>query len=166
MPTCFIGLGGNLGDTFAVFQKAINLLQKTPHIFNLKGSRLFKTSAVSPLAQPAYLNAVCCFESTLEPEKLFERLEEIETLCGKTPKSKEAPRVIDLDLLFYGSKIIFTPGLIVPHPLWHTRLFVLRPLADLAETLHFCTPLNIQKMVSLFPNHHNEIVIPINKRLL
>ena len=81
--------------------------------------------------QREYLNAVCRFETTLSPFELLDALEMIEKALGKRPKPKEAPRVIDLDLIFYGDCQINSPKLTVPHPRWNQRLFVLAPLAEL-----------------------------------
>ncbi len=84
-------------------------------------------------------------------------MQEIESELEKVPKSKNAPRLIDLDLLFFGDTVYDSPELILPHPKWHERLFVLVPLADVTDTL----PLGIDmgELLKKFLNPHNEQVI-------
>jgi 2-amino-4-hydroxy-6-hydroxymethyldihydropteridine diphosphokinase len=130
--TVYIMLGGNVGPTRALFQKALKaleLLAKGP----IRLSKLYLTHAVSPVPQADYLNCACSFETELEPVALMQTLQELELRLGKVPKPKEAPRPIDLDLIFYGSRKISSEYLNIPHPRWQERLFVVRPLRDLAE---------------------------------
>ena len=82
--------------------------------------------------------------------ELWEVMQSFERRIGKIPKPKNAPRLIDLDLLFYGGEMIYSPTLIVPHPRWHERLFVIAPLADLVDTLPFPLPIRI-------PSHWNKL---------
>lgn len=128
---CFIALGGNIGDTFKVFEKAIEAFSETQGISNVRSSPVYRTSPVSDLPQEDYLNAVCRLSSTLSPFSLFEKLEGVEKKIGKALKAKNAPRLIDIDLLFYGTASFHSYRLTLPHPLWYKRLFVLAPLSNL-----------------------------------
>ena len=82
---------------------------------------------------------------------------------GKKPKSKEAPRIIDLDLLFFGTEFYCDEKLQIPHPRWMERKFVLIPLSDLVEEMRIPDIesaqgnrlVNIRKMIELLPNKHN-----------
>jgi 2-amino-4-hydroxy-6-hydroxymethyldihydropteridine diphosphokinase len=86
--------------------------------------------------QPRFLNAVAELETTLSPRALLDRLLEIERGLGRTRDGPRwGPRTIDLDLLLFGSESIDEPGLTVPHPRLHERLFVLEPLAELDPEL-------------------------------
>jgi len=88
-----------------------------------------------PADSPPFLNAVAALETDLEPLVLLARLLEIEQQMGRVRAHKNDPRPIDLDVIFYGDRVIDTPGLIVPHPLMHERRFVLQPLAEIAPDM-------------------------------
>lgn len=133
LPDIYVGLGSNLGDPLAMLAKALCSLESLPGNSGLTVSPIYLTSPVSDLPQPDFLNAVCRFKTTLAPHTLFAELQRIEKNLGQLPKPKNAPRLIDLDILFYGDLQIRSPDLEIPHPRWRERLFVLRPLADLTE---------------------------------
>jgi 2-amino-4-hydroxy-6-hydroxymethyldihydropteridine diphosphokinase len=135
MVECYIGLGGNFEKTQEAMVFALNTLVDHESIFGLETSRLYATQPISSIAQPFFLNAVCRFQTTFNPKELFRTLQMIETELGKVGKPKDAPRLIDLDILFYGSLNYKDASLTVPHPKWRERLFVLTPLADLTGTI-------------------------------
>lgn len=81
------------------------------------------------------------------------------------PKPKEAPRLIDIDLLFYGDTVLYSPELVVPHPRWHERLFVLAPLSDLVDTIKLPFAISISELKSKFLNPHRESVIALDLAL-
>lgn len=144
MKQVFVALGSNLGDRREQIQKALQVLQGTAGISRVKMSRLYETDPVGgPAGQGKYLNGVIQFETDLSPQELLEHLLVIEKSLGRERSVKNAPRTIDLDLLFYGDNIIRdvrngrdrSLRLEVPHPRLHERTFVLRPLADLAPDL-------------------------------
>ena len=88
-----------------------------------------------PENSPDFLNSVVEIETTLGSHDLLHRLLEIERHMGRERREKWSPRIIDLDLLLYGDKIISSDELVVPHPLMHTRRFVIEPLAEIAPDL-------------------------------
>jgi len=90
-----------------------------------------------PQGQPDYLNAVARIETCLEPLELLDRLQAIEARLGRERSDEErwGPRLLDLDLLYYGELTIETSRLVVPHPRAEERLFVLEPLAEIAPGL-------------------------------
>ena len=132
---CFVALGANIGDVQKTLRDAAHRIEKLAHNFQL--SKLYWTEPVSSIPQPKFLNACCRFQCTLSLRELFFALREIERDLGKVPKPRESPRPIDLDLLFYGEEIHFESDLILPHPRWHERLFVVEPLCDIAPLLPF-----------------------------
>lgn len=138
----YIALGGNIGDTRSIFIEAINKLKKLGD--DLKVSKWYETEPVSPIPQRNYLNGCVSFLTELTPYALFQSLEKIEKELGKKEKAKEAPRIIDLDLIFYGEETFESEGLQIPHPRFKERLFVLKPLADLTEKVG---PYNIHDML-------------------
>jgi 7,8-dihydro-6-hydroxymethylpterin-pyrophosphokinase len=85
--------------------------------------------------QPFFLNAVCCITTELSPFELLALADETEKALGRTPSFPNGPRLIDLDILFYGDRVIETPQLIIPHPRLIERAFVLVPLAEVAPHL-------------------------------
>lgn len=158
----FISLGSNLGFPEENLKTALTKLSVLNSTSFFKKSKLYKTSPVSPVLQEPYLNAVCSFYTSLDPEELFNHLEIIEKEIGKLPKPKTDPRVIDLDLLFYGARSLNTQKLQIPHPRWEERLFVLAPLAELAPFLWVpeggkLVRKNIRDMVRWFPYSNQKV---------
>jgi 2-amino-4-hydroxy-6-hydroxymethyldihydropteridine diphosphokinase len=134
MPRSFVGLGSNLGD------RERNLLEAVGHLGEIglvRVSSFRETDPVGVVDQPNFLNAVAELSSDLSPRELLDRLLEIERGLGRdrTKEERWGPRTIDLDLLLYGDETIDEPGLQVPHPRLHERLFVLEPLGDLDPDL-------------------------------
>ncbi|HEY4831834.1 MAG TPA: 2-amino-4-hydroxy-6-hydroxymethyldihydropteridine diphosphokinase [Waddliaceae bacterium] len=160
MSKVFVALGSNIGDRAAVLRQALEEIERIEQVFDLNCSNFYRTSPVSPIPQDDYLNAVCSFTTALTPKQLHCCLQKIETKLGKKPKPKEAPRILDLDLLFFGTEPYRDAQLEIPHPRWMERKFVLIPLADLAEELVVPSPkgnrlINIKKMIELLPNNES-----------
>ena len=126
-----IALGSNLGDREA--NLAFGLSSLPGFITNLRQSRWHDTApvGVSP-DQPRYLNGVVIGETALSAREVLDRLRQIEQAAGRTRPAPMAPRTLDLDLILFGSEMIEEPGLVVPHPRFRERLFVLEPLAEVA----------------------------------
>ena len=126
-----IALGSNLGDREA--NLAFGLSALPGFITNLRQSRWHDTDPVGvSSSQPRYLNGVVVGETELSAREVLERLQAIEDAAGRTRPQPMAPRTLDLDLVFFGDKKIEEPGLLVPHPRFRERLFVLEPLAEVA----------------------------------
>lgn len=131
MTRVAIALGSNLGDREA--NLAFGLSALPGFITNLRSSRWHDTAPVGvPADQPRYLNGVVVGETALSARELLDRLLLIEDEAGRTRPSPMAPRTLDLDLILFGSQQIQEDGLVVPHPRFRERLFVLEPLAELA----------------------------------
>jgi 2-amino-4-hydroxy-6-hydroxymethyldihydropteridine diphosphokinase len=126
-----VALGSNLGDRRAHLVFGVSEL--TRHLQNLRLSSIRETEPAGvPSPQPPYLNAAAIGETTLEPATLLETLLSIEQAAGRTRPAALAPRTLDLDLILFGDRIIETPALVVPHPRFRERRFVLEPLAEVA----------------------------------
>lgn len=126
-----IALGSNLGDRQA--NLAFGLSALPGFITHLRQSTWHDTDPVGVAGeQPRYLNGVVVGETGITARELLDRLLEIEALAGRTRTTPMAPRTLDLDLIFFGDKKIEEPGLLVPHPRFRERLFVLEPLAEVA----------------------------------
>ena len=132
----YVGLGANLGDREAMLRSAIEQLAAEPGIDVVAVSTFRDTDPVGITDQPRFLNAAVAVETDLAGRKLLDRLLGIERRLGRTREGPRfGPRTIDLDLLLYGDEQIDEPGLEVPHPRLHERLFALEPLADLDPEL-------------------------------
>ena len=128
----YIALGSNLGDRAANLHCALQQLESAEIHVSSVSSFLENPAVGGPADSPAFLNAVARVETTLAPRDLLARLLEVEREMGRVRREKWEPRIIDLDLLLYGDRVIQSADLVVPHPLMHQRRFVLQPLAEIA----------------------------------
>ena len=135
MKTVYLSIGGNEGDRFAVMQEALLAINHIPNIKNFKASSLYETSPVSDIPQSDYLNAACRFDTDLDAQTLLNHLQTIEKSLGKEPKPKNAARIIDIDVIFFGEEVFRSNELEIPHPRWRERLFVIIPLLELTPTI-------------------------------
>ncbi len=148
----FIGAGANLGEPVRQIRQAQDALQKSPGIKFLGASSLYRTQPVGPVEQPPFINAVFALECNVSPRELLALLLEIEQNMGRVRKERWGPRVIDLDLLFFGEEIIEEPGLEVPHPRLHERRFVLAPLAEIApDFVHPVIKKSVSELLASLP---------------
>lgn len=133
-PLCFgIALGSNLGDREANFRRGLALLMERVQPAVVMAGGLYETEPVdcAPGTQ-AFLNTVIEIEAACTPQELHAHLQAIEQEMGRAAvREKNAPRTLDLDLLYAGDFVSDDPVLIVPHPRLHVRRFVLQPLADI-----------------------------------
>jgi 2-amino-4-hydroxy-6-hydroxymethyldihydropteridine diphosphokinase len=129
----YLGLGGNLGDPPATFQKAIKLVGEFAQV--TKVSKLYKSMPYGFADQPDFYNAAAQLASDLPPLDLLAQLQQVEKQLGKKVVRENGPRVIDLDLLVYGEEVLDLPVLTLPHPGILNRDFVLKPLTDLNPML-------------------------------
>jgi 2-amino-4-hydroxy-6-hydroxymethyldihydropteridine diphosphokinase len=129
-----VGLGANLGNAHQTIVDAILELQSAAGILNVQCSRLYASDPVEAQG-PVFINAVASLETTLAPINLLNLLQSIELEHGRARPYRNAPRTLDLDLLWYDGIEISTPRLILPHPRMHQRAFVLEPLKELEPEL-------------------------------
>lgn len=134
-PLVYLGLGGNFLTSPQALTRALSALEQTPEITGLKVSKFYQTTAVTQTPQADYTNAVCAFYYSLDPYSLLHHCASIEQSLGQRKKSKDAPRLIDIDILFFGEEWIQDELLQIPHPRWRERAFVIEPLLDLIETI-------------------------------
>ena|SRR5688572_22668965 len=148
--TAYVALGSNLGDRAANIDAAVAALGATAGVRVARRSSLLENPAVGgPDGSPPFLNGVVEIETTLTPHALLTRLLEIERDLGRERRARWEPRVIDLDLIFFGDQVIDAADLHVPHPLVHERHFVLEPLAEIApEVVHPLWMLTVREMLA------------------
>lgn len=137
MKQIFLGIGSNLQNPLKKVSKALEMIAFLKGIFEFQASSLYETTPVSDLPQSNFINAVCTFYTETPPELLFEQLCAIEKSIGKVDKEKNEPRIIDIDLLLYGTFFQKDLNLMLPHPRMLERLFVLEPLYDLIPYIYF-----------------------------
>ena len=134
LVTVAVGLGSNLGDRRAHLDYAVSQLGS--HVSNLRVSRYVETEPLDvPGPQPLFLNAAAVGETTASARGLLETLLSIERERRRERPFPGAARTLDLDLVLFGDLVLDEPGLIVPHPRFRERRFVLEPLAEVAPDL-------------------------------
>lgn len=160
MEKAAIGIGSNQGDSIRICLEAIALLREDPAVNILRASSLFGTKPVGYAEQNWFVNAVLLCETALEPRQLLDLSLEMEKAFGRVRTIRWGPRTLDLDIIFFGGRIIDLPGLKIPHPLMHERLFVLAPLAEVEpDWVHPALGLNVRQMLDrlLQSDHGQEI---------
>ncbi|MFC2091340.1 2-amino-4-hydroxy-6-hydroxymethyldihydropteridine diphosphokinase [Elusimicrobiota bacterium] len=142
-----LSLGSNLGDRAENLKTAVEMLQEQ---FNTKirKSPVYDTPPLYAYNQNNFYNCCVTFKSDLSPEKILLKTKAVEDNMGRLRDITMGPRVIDLDILFIGNKIIAQASLTVPHPDIQDRLFVLQPLYDiLPEFVHPTFGLTVEEML-------------------
>jgi 2-amino-4-hydroxy-6-hydroxymethyldihydropteridine diphosphokinase len=146
MTQLFLSLGGNLGNTREIFEGAYPLIEKKIGKISVYSS-IYQTQAWGPIPQADFLNQVLLVNTSLKAEACLAEILEIEREFGRERKERWGPRTLDLDILYYGDKVIAESDLSIPHPRIAERKFILTPLAEIAPT--FSDPASRKTMVAL-----------------
>ncbi len=132
MAVCYIGIGSNLGDRRKYIRAAVKKISA------LKETKIIKLSAIietepsgGPAGQGKFLNAALKIKTELSPLTLLKQLKQVEKTLGRKKTVRWGPRTIDLDILFYGDKIINRKNLQIPHPRVFQRKFVIKSLLEI-----------------------------------
>ncbi len=150
----YIGIGSNLDDPVMQVKEAIEELKLLPDTIMAGCSSLYSSKPMGPQDQPDYVNAVAALDTLLSPEELLQQLQRIEDLQGRDRGGEQwGPRILDLDLLLYGRKVIDADGLKVPHPGMHERDFVIIPLAEIAGNLNIPGHGLLTSLINSVENH-------------
>jgi len=131
--TVYLGLGSNMGNRQDNLDRALDLLSQ--RLRTGKVSSIYDTEPIGNVNQPRFLNLVCQVYTRLAPRELLTLAKGIELKLGRVLGKSNAPRPIDIDILFYGDLVIETPELVIPHPRLTERAFVLVPLAEITPDL-------------------------------
>jgi 2-amino-4-hydroxy-6-hydroxymethyldihydropteridine diphosphokinase len=147
-----IALGANLDNPRAHIDRAVTALRSL--LDGLVVSSIITTAPEDVSEpQPDYLNAAAVGETTLPARELLARLHAIEAEAGRTRSTRNAARTLDLDLILYGDAVIDEAGLVVPHPRFRSRRFVLAPLAEIAPELRDpATGLSVRTLLERLPD--------------
>jgi len=125
-----VGLGANLGDPEHTLAAAVEDLGRLSDVRVLRRSSLYAAAPVGP-AQPEFRNAVVALSTGRSPEALLAAFLNTERAYGRVRAERWGPRLLDLDILLWGERVVDLPGLRIPHPELHRRRFALEPLAEL-----------------------------------
>ena len=128
-----IALGTNLGDRKANLDLARSLME--PYVSDFTCSGIYETPPWGVTDQPAFLNQVVMGCTTVSPYRLLDALKRIEKQMGRQGTIRFGPRLIDLDILLYGQRIVTTKRLQIPHPRMLERAFVLVPLVEISPQI-------------------------------
>jgi 2-amino-4-hydroxy-6-hydroxymethyldihydropteridine diphosphokinase len=160
----YVSVGSNLGDKVTHCRNGIDALLRDGACRLAAQSPFYRTEPVGYADQDWFVNAVVNLITDLTPEALLRRLLEIETEAGRVRKIglRYGPRVLDLDMILYGDRVINLPDLVVPHPRMHKRRFVLQPMCDINATLRHpvmgCTMARLLKRLD--PNDQRVLPMP------
>ena len=129
-----LSLGANLGDPLATLRAARDAIAAIPEVSLLAAAPLYETEPINvpdEFAALHFINTILIVGTSLDAHKLFSQLQKVELALGrKRTLRQNTPRVIDIDLIYYNGQTIRSGGLVIPHPRWTKRRFVLQPLAD------------------------------------
>jgi dihydroneopterin aldolase/2-amino-4-hydroxy-6-hydroxymethyldihydropteridine diphosphokinase len=131
----YIGVGANLGDKEENIKEAIEKVNLSGLAQVIKVANMYETKPVGYLEQDDFLNTVLEIKTLLDPRDLIKLLLKIEKDLKRERVIKWGPRTIDLDILLYDDLVTDFEEVIIPHPRMHERMFVLKPLSDIAPYL-------------------------------
>ncbi|MFC1692034.1 2-amino-4-hydroxy-6-hydroxymethyldihydropteridine diphosphokinase [Candidatus Latescibacterota bacterium] len=144
----YLGIGSNRGERTVHLKEAVNRLKHTDQIGVINISGVYETMPVGGHEQADFLNMAVEIETGLEAKELLYVCLAIEKDMGRVREVHWGPRIIDIDILFYGEMIISTPSMTIPHSLLHKRAFVLKPLTDIIpDFIHPVMGLTINELL-------------------
>lgn len=151
--TVFLSVGGNIGDALENCRQGVALLAALDGVALQATSAFYRTAPVDYEDQDWFVNAAVQIETWRAPLDLLDCLQDIQHQMGRAKdKIRFGPRILDLDIIFYGNLVADTPDLIVPHPRMHQRRFVLQPLCDINPDLrHPVSGLSVAALLKQLP---------------
>ncbi len=132
MTTAYIGIGSNVGDRVGFCRRAVEALTLSEGVTVVKVSSLYETAPLGGPPQRSFINLVAKVDTDLEPRPLLDTCKQLEQRMGREPSDiRWGPRVVDLDILLYGSEKVSEPDLEIPHARLKQRRFALVPLLEI-----------------------------------
>ena len=158
----YLGIGSNIGDSSTIVEQAMEALD---HISGCKlraGSALYRSAAVSDIPQDDYINAVARLDTELEPLALLLEIQAIEHAYYRNREDgrRWGPRTLDLDIILFGNRSISDSHLIIPHPEFINRLFVLEPMLEIAGDIYIPGYGSLNYLVNQAPALDMEKLVP------
>jgi 2-amino-4-hydroxy-6-hydroxymethyldihydropteridine diphosphokinase len=162
LTNVYLGLGSNKGRRLGNLKKAIREISFLEKFSLIAKSEIYETEPWGFINQNKFLNCIICGIYRGKPQDLYNDLNFVEKLTGRTSAKKWGPREIDIDILFCGDKIINTGYLKVPHPYIEKRNFVLKPLSDMNPCL--IHPVFKKNVGFLYSNSADKLKVKIFKK--
>jgi 2-amino-4-hydroxy-6-hydroxymethyldihydropteridine diphosphokinase len=161
----YLSIGANKGNKIANIGRAIKHLGETEGIFVAALSKFYKTAPQNYTDQDWFVNAAIRINTAYAPEQLLAVLQTIEKEQDRDGKDfRFGPRRIDLDIIFYGQRVVNTATLVIPHPRMHERLFVLKPLCDIDNNLvHPVNGLTVGELYEQIKTDKGQAVVAMAK---
>lgn len=154
MVTAYIGLGSNLENPEQQIKNAVKAIKAIENAVMSNISDLYYSRPMGPQDQPDYMNSVAQLDTSLSAIDLLDALQKIENQAGRVRKDNRwGPRILDLDILLYGNKVINSERLIVPHYGLKEREFVLIPLNEIAPKLYLPDGDSIENLRNNIPSN-------------
>ncbi|MGD9009341.1 MAG: 2-amino-4-hydroxy-6-hydroxymethyldihydropteridine diphosphokinase [Desulfobacteraceae bacterium] len=155
----YISIGSNIGDLLNNCCQAIEALRSDPDIHVIGRSPFYRTAPVDFREQDWFLNAALKLQTSVPPIQLLNQIQAVQRMLGrKADTVRFGPRIIDLDIIFYGDQILETAELTLPHPRMHKRRFVLQPICDIDPTIvHPLLRVSVQDLLNQLVTDDQEI---------
>jgi len=165
LTPAFLSIGANVGDTIGNLGLAIRRLRETKGICVEAVSKFYKTAPQNYADQDWFVNAAVKIGTVHSPETLLGVLQSIEKELDRDGKPfRFGPRRIDLDIVFYGQRVMHTASLVLPHPRMHERAFVLKPLCDIDKNwVHPVNGLTVGELFEQIKTDDSQAVIALAK---
>lgn len=154
---CYLGMGGNLGNPLELFDQVVAELSKLTHVSGAKESPRYESAPVDATG-PNYINSVIQLDWSASAIELLGICMSLESLHGRVRSTKNAPRLIDLDVLLFGDAKLHSESLTVPHPRMHLRRFVLEPLLALNPEIEIP---GLGQAALYLPNTLDQVITPL-----
>jgi len=132
---CVIAIGSNISGRLDWLQRGVNLLRANQDIRVIEVSRVYESEPEGEGLTGDFLNAVVVLDTSLSPRELLEACRDIEKQSGRERSPENRNRTLDLDIIFYADRKISETDLVIPHPMWRERSFVVMPLRDVRDEL-------------------------------
>ncbi len=131
--TASIGIGGNIGDVKRRFEHLYIFLKRDKRVELLATSLILKNPPFGYIQQDDFFNSIMVLKTNMQPITFLNYLQRIEKKFGRKRSFENAPRTLDLDIIFFDNRVVDKPNLQVPHPSWHKRDSVVIPLMDIRK---------------------------------
>lgn len=156
MAIVYLSLGSNLGDRVGYVQQAVAQLKSSGKVNVVASSSFYETEPWKMNSKNWFVNAAVQITTPLSPDEFLELCQQVESMLGRKrdlQSTEYADRTIDIDILFYDDKVIKSENLIIPHPQFHRRVFMLIPMLEIAED--FVHPIFGKTVAQLYDDLEN-----------